>query len=67
MSLEEQVCMHKLAAESQRKDELSIGAEYIFLLGKEIPLGCMAYFKKGCYSCSGINKKEECKEYIILQ
>jgi hypothetical protein len=67
-SLEEKVCIHKLAAESQREKELRENCDYILLLNMKIPAGCMGYYKMGCYSCEGKenDKKYGCEEYFIL-
>lgn len=72
MSLEENICFQKLAAENQRKNELKNKCNYKIKRIKsihflKIPIGCIEYFNKGCYSCSGIDKKDECKCYTLLQ
>jgi len=66
MSLEK-ICIHKQAAESQLENELKRDCEYILLLNRKITLGCMGYFNKGCYQCSGKDKNDECEDYFVLQ
>jgi hypothetical protein len=70
-SLEEKVCIHKLIAESQRQGELEDCCKYRRKILPNlkiirVPIGCIGYFQKGCYSCSGKNEKKGCFEYFIF-
>lgn len=45
-NLEVIICEHKLAAESQKKNEIT-------RYGK--PMSCQGYTDKGCFDCNGYN------------
>jgi hypothetical protein len=64
-----EVCYQKGAAESQRLDELKKKCKYAYKILPnlriiKVPNGCTGYYKMGCYSCNGKNKK--CNDYFIM-
>jgi len=48
-----EICIYKIIAERQRENELK---EY------KTDIGCTGYYRTGCFSCDGLNKK--CETYI---